>query len=190
MSDWKCMQHFSHVFCNETNFSCLLRLIAFLFNTPTPSSSCPTCPWLTARKWLADTKCIGQAYMPCISQLAIIDLCFSPWWQLPEGGSASAAVWGQGRRSRQQAVILGFGCSCHRGLKAAALQGGSSVPTHCFRTWKLLCQQPFTVNLFPCFHCICWVMNIQWQSFVVSHSLSPMGSTRPRIIFLLRVRCD
>lgn len=64
---------------------------------------------LTSLSLTGSTKTwFGHAYMSCISQAAFAGLCFSPWWQLPEGGSASAAVWGQGRRRRQQAVDTGI----------------------------------------------------------------------------------
>lgn len=55
------------------------------------------------------------------------------WWLCQKEGlplQLCEARGGAGSRL----LILGFRCTCHRALKAPALQGGSFVPVCCFRT--------------------------------------------------------
>lgn len=121
----------------KQTFSYLLPLTALLFNTPTPSSSWPPCPCLTAQKygWLIHSAldiptCLAS---PSLPSQAYVSHCGG---SCQKEGLPLQLCEARGGGGGSRLLILGFGCTCHRALKAAALQGGSSVPTCCFRTWK------------------------------------------------------
>lgn len=154
------MQHSSWVFYSGTNF--------FLPPAPNYLVLCYSYPFLklssfsladSTKIWLADRKCLGHTYMPCISQLGVIVLHSSPavaaarkedlpLWLCEAGGR-------EGSRSRSRDLA-----EPASGLTELLLSKVFFCTLFSFCDAKeYFCQKPFSISLSLCSHCSGWGMN-------------------------------